>query len=148
MFVGGTFISYSHTDSDFVLRLYKRFVRDDIPVWLDRHDLVAGSIEYQITQGIRANDIVVLVLSDASLASDWVWDEIRTAREEEKSQDRHIICPIAIDDAWKSNPPDGRRYMDTIRERFVVPFGPDHDFENHFQKLLKGMKTNYEIGAR
>lgn len=54
-----------------------------------------------------------------------------------------MLCPIAIDDAWKSNPPDRRRYMDAIRERFVVPFGPDHGFEKQFQKLLKGMNINY-----
>ena len=54
-----------------------------------------------------------------------------------------MICPIAIDDAWKSNPPDRRRYMDTIRERFVVPFNPDCDFEVPFQKLLSGIKIHF-----
>ena len=92
LYIGGVFISYSHVNSDLVLKLYARFEQAEIRVWLDRHDLVVGSIERQITSGIRLNDVVVLVLSKSSLASEWVWDEIETAAEKEKAEDRDILC--------------------------------------------------------
>ena len=145
LFIGGTFLSYSHVDSEFVLELYERFKKEDVRVWLDRHDMIAGSIEQQVTRGIRLNDVVVVVLSASSLSSKSVWDEIETAVEKEEAENRDILCPISLDGAWEENPLNKRRLMRTIRDRYVVPFGPDQDFETQFGKLLNGMKINYEV---
>lgn len=136
MYLGGAFISYSHDDSNFVLKLYERFKTEQASVWLDRHDMVAGSIERQATQGIRMNDVVVLVLSDSSLKSDWVWDEIEVALKKENEEDRDILCPISIDNAWKEPHRNKRRLMNQITERFIVHFDPAD--ERAFEPQLKG----------
>ena len=99
--LSGSFISYSHDDSDFVAVLDKKLRKEGGNVWLDKHQFIAGSVEQNIDRAIRMNDIVILVLSKTSLASDWVWDEIKSAFEKETKQNRRVLCPIAVDDACR-----------------------------------------------
>ena len=72
LFIGGVFISYSWKDTKFVDKLYGRLIKEQASVWLDRHDAVAAPLQKQIDRAIRLNDIVLLVLSETSIQSDWV----------------------------------------------------------------------------
>lgn len=149
--LSGSFISYSHADSDFVAVLDKKLQKEGGNVWLDKHQFVAGSVEQNIDRAIRINDIVILVLSKTSLASDWVWDEIESAFEKEKKQNRRVLCPIAVDDSWEKDPPDKRRLMRKIRERVILDFSEwqtpsgavSTAFDTPFRKLVDGMKINF-----
>ena len=89
--------------------------------------------------------------SSASLASDWVWDEIESAFEKEQKQNRRVLCPIAVDRAWENDPPDKRRLMRKIRERVILDFSEwqtpsgevSEAFDVPFRKLVDGMKINF-----
>jgi hypothetical protein len=141
---GGIFISYSHADANFALQLHSRLYKSGFSVWLDRHDMVAGSIERQVANEIRLRDIVLIVLSETSVRSDWVEHELALAREKEKEEQRDVLCPVAVDDAWKSAIRTARwRHLGS---KFVVDFSDWNDsFEKCFEKLLKGLRANYTV---
>lgn len=140
------FISYSHVDMPFVDILDKTLVEKGIRFWRDIHDMTSGRMETQIDHAIRQNPTVLLVLSKNSLSSDWVQHEVRTARILEKEQGRDTLCPIAIDDSWKSAPWSAR-IMEQIMEYNILDFSGWEDkstFQTKFSKLLSGLDLFYK----
>ena len=83
LFLGGIFISYCHDDAKFVDKLYERLMEEGAATsGVDRHDMVAGDLQKQIDRAIRLNDVVLLVLSEASVNSDWVEHELENGPAE------------------------------------------------------------------
>lgn len=115
-----------------------------VPTWLDIHDMNAGDIDKQVSSAIRVQDIVLLVLSKESVASDWVERELKSARKKEKSENRDVICPIALDDSWKAKVEDNVLWGQ-IEKKNVLDFSgwQSNQFDEVFEKLLRGPKTNY-----
>ena len=66
--------------------------------WFAPHDLPIGAkILDGIDEAIRLRDKVLLILSEHSIKSDWVEDEVTTAFEEDKREHPHAIS-IRLDD--------------------------------------------------
>ncbi len=148
LFIGGVFISYSWKDTKFVDILYERLKKEEASVWLDRHDMVAGSLQKQIHRAIRLNDIVLLVLSKSAIQSDWVENELEMARKKEKEENRDVLCPIALDDSWKSKldrDESDRALWRTLTKKNVLDFSKwkTKAFEPVYQKLVRGLKIWY-----
>src|SRR3990172_5818798 len=120
------FISYSHADGRFVDKLESHLNKKGIRFWLDIHDAKAGRLEKQIDPAIRLNPTVLLILSEHSIKSDWVEHEVRTARELEKEMGRDVLCPIALDDNWKSSRWP-KRVMEQIMEYNILDFSDWED---------------------
>jgi uncharacterized protein YjbI with pentapeptide repeats len=140
------FISYSHGDSKFVNRVESHLIEKGIRYWRDIHDLKAGRIEKQIDSAISQGKTVLLVLSESSLASDWVEHEVRTARQLENDLERDILCPVALDDSWKSSRWP-KRVMEQIMEYNILDFSAwedDVQFEGMFRKLIDGLELFYK----
>jgi len=140
------FISYSHADSVFVDKVGSSLTQKGVRHWRDIHDMKAGRMEKQIDRAIRQNPTVLLVFSHNSLSSDWVEHEVRTARELEKDMGRDVLCPIALDDSWKSSywP---KRIMEQIMEYNILDFSEwkdDAKFEGMFRKLIDGLQLFYK----
>jgi hypothetical protein len=148
--IGGVFISYSHVDAKFANKIYDRLKQDGVPVWLDRHDMVAGSLQKQIGRAIRLYDVVLLVLSSASIKSDWVENELEMARRKEKEENRDVLCPVALDDSWKAKveniESDDRQLWRTLTKKNILDFAnwQTAAFDMQFDKLLRGLKIYYE----
>jgi len=141
----GVFISYSHADSKFVDELYSRLYGQGLSVWRDLHDMVAGEVEKQIIGALRERDVALVVLSEDSLMSQWVWLEIRTALEKEEAEDRTVLCPVALDESWKKYEKK-QVVMQQVKEKNILDFSDweSDGFEPQFLKLLKGMRINYK----
>jgi hypothetical protein len=94
---------------------------------------------------VRLQDIVLLVLSKQSLASNWVWLEIEWALEKEQAEGRYVLCPVALDDSWETYTRK-QRIMRQVQESNILDFSAweTNGFDVQFDKLLRGMKTNYE----
>ena len=138
------FISYAHTDSAFVDKVRQRLMKEGASVWLDRHDAVAGPLKRQVTDAIRVNNVVLLVLSKASVDSDWVAYELKKAREKEKKEGRDVLCPVALDATWKARIDDPAWLY--LTDKLILDFPVwenDEAFDPQFQKLLKGLKIYY-----
>ena len=145
IYIGGIFISYSRADSKFVDKLYKELKESGGSVWLDRHDLLAGSLKEQLTRAIRIQDIAIVVLSENSIDSDWVENELEMARKKEKDEGRDVICPIALDDSWETKV-EGDVLWRQLKLKVVLDFSSwqTEEFDRQFNRLLDGIKINYE----
>jgi uncharacterized protein YjbI with pentapeptide repeats len=144
--INALFISYSRADGPFVDCLEKTLAQNGIRFWRDVHDAAAGRLEKQIDRAMRLNPTVLLVLSAASVQSDWVEHEARLARELEKELGRDVLCPVALDDAWKTC-----RWPERLREQImeynVLDFSAWQDeefFRRTAGKLIDGLDLFYK----
>jgi uncharacterized protein YjbI with pentapeptide repeats len=148
LLIGGVFISYSSKNAKFVDKLYERLTESGTSVWHDRHDLVAGPLQKQFHRAIRLNDVVAIVLSEASIKSDWVENELEMARAKEREEKRDVLCPIALDDSWKSkmdaDEPNRALWL-PLKQKHVLDFSKwkTRAFDPVFEKLVRGLKINY-----
>jgi uncharacterized protein YjbI with pentapeptide repeats len=141
--LGGVFISYAHEDNGLANKLHDKLEDAGANAWLDHHDMLAGPLQKQVDRAIRLNDIVLLILSEASIASDWVEHELKMARKKEKEVGHSVLCPIALDDAWKDKMDD--LLWEQALKNNVLDFSgwKTHAFDPVFKKLVKGLKIWY-----
>lgn len=93
------FISYSSKDDDFAKRIHADLQSKGVRCWFAPHDLpIGGKILDEIDAAIRLRDKVLLILSEHSIGSDWVEDEVKTAYEEERRRGQTMLFPIRLDD--------------------------------------------------
>lgn len=95
------FISYSAKDEDFTQRLHADLQDKGVRCWFAPHDLPIGAKTLDaIDQAIRTRDKLLLILSEHSIASEWVEDEVTAAFEEERRRGGEaVLFPIRLDDA-------------------------------------------------
>ena len=75
------FISYSTRDQEFAERLHADLQAKGVRCWFAPHDMRSGKkIHEQIDEAIRVYDKLLLILSPASMESEWVKTEIFKAR--------------------------------------------------------------------
>jgi hypothetical protein len=89
---------------------------------------------------------VLLVLSEHSLNSDWVEYEVRTARALEKEIRRDVLCPVALDETWKSSP-WSKHIMEQVMEYNILDFSKwkdDSEFQDRLRKLIDGLELFYK----
>ena len=130
----------------FIERLETKLTENGIRFWRDVHDATSGRLETQIDRAIRHNPTVLLILSEDSTKSDWVEHEVRLARKLEKEMGRDVLCPIALDDSWKTSPwPE--RIMEQVMEYNILDFSnwdDDAEFSKMFTKLIDGLDMFYK----
>jgi hypothetical protein len=144
------FISYSTRDEEFARRLYSRMRDEHLRVWFAPEDMKGGRKLYeQIERAIQLHDRLLLVLSESSMQSDWVINEIQRARETEVREGRRKLFPITIVEfdkvkAWRRFDADtGKDLAKEVREYFIQDFSnwKDHDaFEKAFERLLRDLR--------
>jgi len=93
------FISHSSKDEAFVQKLYQDLSSKKIVCWYAPHDLKIGDkIRTKIDDVIMQYDKLLLVLSESSIASQWVEQEVETALEKERKKKLTVLFPIRLDD--------------------------------------------------
>lgn len=137
------FISYSSKDRDFAERLHADLQNKGVRCWFAPEDLKIGDrIRDRIDESIRLRDKLLLVLTESSIASDWVEHEVESALEEEKQRGRTILFPIRLDDAVMGS---SKAWAALIRRtRHVGDFThwKDHDsYQKSFDRLLRDLKA-------
>jgi len=139
------FLSYSHEGANFVDRMETTLNEQGTRYWRDTHHATAGPLEKQVDRAMRANDTVLLVLSNSSVNSDWVEHEVNLARQLEKEKKKHVLCPVALDDSWKTCSWEAR-LMEQIKKYNILDFSnwqDDQFFSRQFQKLKDGLQIFY-----
>jgi hypothetical protein len=87
-------------DDAFVPRLHADLQDKGVRCWFAPHDMRIGAkILDTLDEAIRLRDKVLLVLSKASIASEWVEDEVTKAFEEERERSGVVLFPVRLDDA-------------------------------------------------
>lgn len=123
------FISYSSKDEEFCRRLYSRLRDERLRVWFALEEMRGGrKIIDQIDSAIRIHDKLLLVLSETSMASDWVRTEVRYARQQEVQRDKRMLFPIrlapynAIRDWTAPDTETGTDLAAEVREYYIPDF--------------------------
>ncbi len=94
------FISYSSLDEIFTRRLYADLQSNGVRCWFAPEDLkIDDKIRTRVDESIRLYDKLLLVLSQHSVASQWVEQEVETALAKERKEQRTVLFPIRLDGA-------------------------------------------------
>src|SRR5215471_15931862 len=81
-----TFLSYSHEDQEFALRLAKQLKELGVPIWADVLDLQPGDRwDKAITDALNKSLAVIVILSPSSVKSAHVLGQTQTALEQVKA---------------------------------------------------------------
>ena len=137
------FISYSSKDDAFAQRLHADLQQQGVRCWFAPEDLKIGDkFRTRIDESIRIYDKLMVVLSENSIRSRWVEEEVEAAFEKEDKQKKLVLLPIRLDDAvmetdqaWASN---------LRRTRHIGDFRAwkDHDqYQKSFDRLLRDLKA-------
>jgi len=150
------FISHAAKDQEFAACIYTDLQANGVRCWFAPDDIQAGKkIHQQIDDAIRVYDRLLLVLSEHSMASEWVKTEIANARQREAREKRHMLFPISLVPfekikEWKAFDADtGKDSAREIREYFIPDFSnwKDHDsYQQAFQRLLKDLRAEGKDG--
>jgi uncharacterized membrane protein len=88
------FISYSRTDSDFVMRLTEDLKAAGARVWLDQVDILPGEHwDHAVEGALEGSPLMLVILSSTSVSSMNVMDEVSFALEKQKT-----VIPVIIQD--------------------------------------------------
>ena len=125
--------------------------------WFAPHDIQGGrKIHEQIDDAIRVYDKLLLILSNASMNSPWVNNEIANARSREDQKTRQMLFPITLvpfDRIKECRLFAADRGIDSareIREYFIPDYSSwkDHDsYTKAFERLLRDLKSGARDGA-
>lgn len=92
------FISYSNQDQKFAEKLYFDLQSNAVRCWFAPEDMKIGDkLRPKIDESIHFHDKLLLVLSEHSVASQWVEQEVETALARERKENRTILFPIRLD---------------------------------------------------
>ncbi len=94
------FLSYSHADGAFVEKLYDDLQAVGVDCFFAPKDMAIGArTRPALDEGIRKHDRLLLVLSESSIRSQWVQQEVETALAKERESAETVLFPVRIDDA-------------------------------------------------
>jgi hypothetical protein len=112
------FLSYSHKDRRFVRKLNRDLESLGVTVWLDEKGLTPGdSLLRSIREGIDKSDYFIVVLSEASVSSEWVHREIDVASSIELRTGVKKVIPVLRDPVAIPAMLEGKVFAD-FRERY------------------------------
>jgi uncharacterized protein YjbI with pentapeptide repeats len=135
------FISYSAKDEDFAKHLDADLDNSGVRCWFAPHDLPIGEeIRGRIDDAIKVQDKVVLILSEHSIRSGWVKDEVEAAFEEEQKRGQTVLFPVRLDDAVLTTTEAWAAKL--RRQRNIGDFRQwkDHDaYQQSFQRMLRDL---------
>lgn len=138
------FISYSSQDQEFADRLHADLQNKGVRCWFAPHDMPIGArIRPAIDESIRLHDKLLLVLSETSVSSQWVEQEVETALAREREPEgKTVLFPVRIDDSvmeirsgWPALLKNTRNVGDFTRWK-------DHDsYRKAFDRLLRDLRA-------
>jgi hypothetical protein len=93
------FISYSHENEDFVNKLAAHLIKAKANVWIDQWELHVGdSLIAKIQTAIHHASSLIVILSKASVASEWCKKELNAGLIRELEEKRVVVLPLLLDD--------------------------------------------------
>ncbi len=144
------FISYSHQDEEFCKVLHQQLLDHGVKVWFAPEAMRPGhKVHEQINAALGAYDRLLIVLSEASLASDWVDHELHRARRRETKDRMRMLYPVRLVSMnrlkeWELFDADtGRDTAREIREYYIPDFSGWKDpavLETAIDQLLDGLR--------
>jgi TIR domain/Pentapeptide repeats (8 copies) len=143
------FISYSHKDEEFAELLHNGLQDKGVRCWHAPHDLPIGAkIRPAIDSSIRVYDKFLLVLSEHSVNSQWVEQEVETALRREREQNAAVLFPVRLDDAVFSVNGGWPALVTNTRNIGDFRKWKEHDmFQETLARLLRDLKSVASTGV-
>jgi hypothetical protein len=140
------FISYSTGDQEFAERLHADLQNNGVRCWFAPEDLKIGDhYRKRIDEAIHLHDRLLLILSENSVRSGWVRDEVESGLERENREKRTMLFPVRLDEALMNT---GEAWAASIRrQRHVGDFRGWKDYDVYskaFRRLLRDLKPDHE----
>jgi uncharacterized protein YbdZ (MbtH family) len=137
------FISYSSKDELFAKRLHNDLQQEGVRCWFAPEDMEIGDrVKERIDESIRLYDKLLLILSEHSIASNWVAYEVERALNKEPKGIPNVLYPVRVDQTiltcttdWASNI-QATRYVGDF-ENWTDP----QQYEASFKRLLRALSA-------
>ncbi|WP_163667095.1 toll/interleukin-1 receptor domain-containing protein [Adonisia turfae] len=139
------FISYSSKDQEFAERLYADLQNKGVRCWYAPEDLPIGAkIRVGIDEAIRRYDKLLLILSESSVNSQWVEQEVETALEKERDRNNQVVLfPVRLDNAVMDSGDGWTRLIKNTRNIGDFSRWKDHDaYQRSFERLVRDLKAS------
>jgi len=138
------FISYSSKDNIPVQRLYADLKARGVDCWFAPHDMKIGArLRPTINRIIYQQEKLLLVLSEHSMSSSWVEDEVEAALERERTEHREILFPIRLDESVKS--PDAPAWAARLRRQINIGnftrWTDLQAYQRAFEQLIQNLES-------
>jgi hypothetical protein len=138
------FISYSSNSEEFAKRLYNDLRDAGVRCWFAPEDLKIGDkFRVRIDESIRLYDKLLLVLSESSVESQWVEEEVEAALGSEVDRKEIVLFPVRLDGAVLKS---GKGWAVALRRSRHI--GDFSDWKNHdsykkaFGRLMRDLKAS------
>ena len=141
------FISYSSKNNSFAENLHKHLQNIGVRCWFAPEDIKIGDkFRQRIDEAIRIHDKLLLILSEDSMASAWVEDEVESAMERERRENRLVLFPVRIDDAIEQSNTAWAASLRRVRHIGDFSKWKDHDsYSKAFERLLRDLKAESKV---
>jgi uncharacterized protein YjbI with pentapeptide repeats len=137
------FISYSSMDEEFARKIHLDLQKNGIRCWFAPEDLKIGDkIRKSIDTNIQTYDKLLLILSEHSIKSQWVEQEVENALEKERDQDKIVLLPIRLDDKIMDIESGWAKYIKITRNiGNFINWKDDNYYDKSLERLLKDFKA-------
>jgi hypothetical protein len=137
-----TFISYSSKNKDFANKLHNKLQGAGVRCWFAPEDMKMGAkIRDELHRGIRLHERLIIILSEHSIRSHWVEDEVNMALRKERKTDELVLFPIRLDrEVFDTH----QAWAETLTSRNIGDFSNwdnDEAFDKAFNKLLTALRN-------
>jgi hypothetical protein len=136
------FISYSTRDQEFAERLHADLQNKGVRCWFAPKDLKIGDpFRQRIDEAIRLHERLLMILSEHSVRSDWVREEVESCLERERREKSLVLFPARLDDAVTDT--DAAWAASIRRQRQIGDFSKwrdDGSYQQAFDLLLRALK--------
>lgn len=136
------FISYSSKDDTLAHRLHADLQDHGVRCWFAPVDMKIGDkIRGRIDEAIHLQDKLLLLLSEHSIQSSWVEDEVEAALEKERRQQRLVLFPVRLDEQVMQTTQSWAAKL--RRSRTIGDFTRWNDpkaYQQAFDRLLRDLK--------
>jgi hypothetical protein len=93
------FVSHSHNDKAFAEMVVSGLRGPQLQPWIDSEQIFAGDdIFDKIGESLRVLDVLIFLISQYSLQSEWVALEVKYAVKRELDEKRALVLPFIIDE--------------------------------------------------
>src|SRR6266536_2602915 len=133
------FISYSNKDQGFAERLHADLQSKGVRCWFALEEMKIGDkIRHRIDESIRLYDKLLLVLSEHSVASQWVEPAVATAIGKELEGKPNVLFPIRLDNAVLESKTGWASHIKLTRHIGDFTQWKQHDdYQRAFTRLLR-----------
>lgn len=115
-------------DEDFAKRLHADLQQSNVRCWFAPEDLKIGDkFRKRTDESIRIYDKLMVILSQNSIESAWVEEEVEAALKKERAQNDLVLFPVRLDDTVMNT---GQAWAASLKPRALAwalpvrPCGP------------------------